>query len=257
MNIEKQNEKAWDKQVENQTAYTQMVSTEEIKNARDGEWQIIVTSSRPVPKEWFPKDMHGLKVLCLASGGGQQGPILSAAGADVTVVDLSEKQLEQDQIVAKRENLMIKTIKASMTDLSFSSNDYFDMVINPVSNLFIKDLKPYWQEISRVLKKGGTLITGFTNPLLFIFDDKEERKGNLIVTNKIPYSTLDNLNMNEQQQLLNSSETIEFGHSLESLIQGQFDAGFAMTGFFEDNFNGKRPLDNYIKYFVATKSIKL
>ena len=37
--------------------------------------------------------MKGLKVLCLASGGGQQGPILAAIGADVTVFDNSQGQL--------------------------------------------------------------------------------------------------------------------------------------------------------------------
>ncbi|MDQ0256328.1 2-polyprenyl-3-methyl-5-hydroxy-6-metoxy-1,4-benzoquinol methylase [Evansella vedderi] len=52
--------------------------------------------------------MEGLKILCLPSGGGQQGPILAAAGADVTVIDISKKQLEQDGKVAKRDGLTLK-----------------------------------------------------------------------------------------------------------------------------------------------------
>lgn len=57
-------------------------------------------NTKSIPKNWFPT-LEGLKILCLASGGGQQGPILAAAGADVTVVDISQKQLEQDIYVAK------------------------------------------------------------------------------------------------------------------------------------------------------------
>ena len=257
MNIVNQNEKAWDKQVENNTAYTQAVSSDVIKKAKNGDWSIIVTAYKPVPRNWFPENLKELNILCLASGGGQQAPILAATGANVTVVDISDKQLEQDRVVADREGLIIDIKKADMTNLSMFPNSHFDMIINPVSNLFIKDLSPFWKETNRVLKKGGTLITGFTNPVLFIFDDEEDMKGNLVVKNKIPYSTMDNLSQSELDNFLKSSETIEFGHTLESQIQGQFDHGFVMNGFYEDDFNGKRPLDNYLKCFIATKSVKL
>ncbi|MEG0619296.1 MAG: class I SAM-dependent methyltransferase [Bacilli bacterium] len=256
MNIVNQNEKAWNKQVENETTYTQPVSSELIEKAKKGDWSIILTTHKPVPRNWFPKDLKGIDILCLASGGGQQAPILAAAGANVTVVDISDKQLEQDKLVAKRENLAINIKKADMTDLSVFLDSSFDMVINPVSNLFIKDLSPFWKETSRVLKKGGTLITGFTNPVLFIFDDEEDMKGNLVVRNRIPYSTLDNLSDSEINEFLNSDETIEFGHTLESQIQGQFEHSLMMNGFYEDDFNGNRPLDKYLKCFIVTKSIK-
>ena len=39
-----------------------------------------------MPADWFG-DLAGAPVLCLASGGGQQGPLLAAAGARVTVFD--------------------------------------------------------------------------------------------------------------------------------------------------------------------------
>ncbi|MFP3360674.1 class I SAM-dependent methyltransferase, partial [Planococcus sp. SIMBA_143] len=85
-------------------------------------WHITVTTEKPVPREWFPTTLKGVKILCLASGGGQQGPILSAAGAEVTVVDLSEKQLEQDRFVAERDHLQLTIEKGDMTDLSFIPN---------------------------------------------------------------------------------------------------------------------------------------
>lgn len=99
-------------------------------------------------------------------------------------------------------------------------------------------------------------MTGFTNPILFIFDDEEDLKGNLVVKNKIPYSTLDNMTTEEIENFFKKSETIEFGHTLEEQIQGQFDAGFVMNGFYEDDFNGRRPLDKYLKCFIVTRAIK-
>ncbi len=38
---------------------------------------------------WLPGGIRGWKVLCLAAGGGRHGPLYAAAGAQVTVVDLS------------------------------------------------------------------------------------------------------------------------------------------------------------------------
>ncbi len=64
-----------------------------------------------------------------------------------------------------------------MSDLSDFEDEYFDIVVNPVSNLFVKDVHLVWNEVSRVLKNKGILISiGFTNPLLWIFDDRIKNK---------------------------------------------------------------------------------
>jgi ubiquinone/menaquinone biosynthesis C-methylase UbiE len=257
MDTTQQNSNAWDKKVEEGSRYTQSVSSEIIEKSKSGEWEITVTTEKSVPRDWFPKSIVGLKILCLASGGGQQGPILSAAGADVTVTDISKKQLDQDDKVAKRDGLNLKTLQGDMSDLSDFNDEYFDIVINPVSNLFVKDVHPVWNEVSRVLKDKGLLIAGFTNPLLWIFDDDQERKGILDVKHSIPSSTLDYLPKDEVQDYINSNQTIEYAHTLEDQIQGQIDAGFVIAGFYEDDFGGTRILDKHIKTFIATRAIKL
>ncbi|MDX8360701.1 class I SAM-dependent methyltransferase [Cytobacillus sp. IB215316] len=257
MNTTQQNSTAWDKKVEEGSSYTKSVSSETIERSRNDEWEITVTTEKPVPRNWFPYSLKGLKILCLASGGGQQAPILAAAGADVTVTDISNKQLDQDEKVAKREGLTLKAIQGDMVDLSDFEDESFDMIINPVSNLFVKDVHPVWSEASRVLKDRGILITGFTNPLLWIFDDTQERKGILDVKHAIPSSTLDHLPEDEVQDYLNSHQTIEYAHTLEDQIQGQIDAGFVIAGFYEDDFGGTRILDKYIKTFIATRALKL
>ena len=45
-----------------------------------------------MPRDWFGV-LAGARVLALASSGGQQAPLLAAAGAIVTVHDLSAAQL--------------------------------------------------------------------------------------------------------------------------------------------------------------------
>ena len=69
------------------------ISHEEFLNAKNGEWQVLLTPTRPVPKEWFPP-LNGCKILGLASCGGQQMPVFTALGADCTVLDYSDKQIE-------------------------------------------------------------------------------------------------------------------------------------------------------------------
>lgn len=257
MDTTQQNSNAWDKKVEEGSRYTEPVSSEVIEKSKSGEWEITVTTEKSVPRDWFPKSLEGLKILCLASGGGQQAPVLAAAGADVTVTDISKKQLEQDEKVAERDGLTLKTVQGDMSDLSDFEDEYFDIVVNPVSNLFVKDVHLVWNEVSRVLKNKGILISGFTNPLLWIFDDNQEQKGILDVKHSIPSSTLDYLPEDEVQDYINSNQTIEYAHTLEDQIQGQIEAGFVIMGFYEDDFGGTRILDKHIKTFIATKAIKL
>src|ERR687893_157956 len=99
MNIREYNRRAWDREVERGSEWTRPVGPELTGAARRGEWSVQLTETRPVPREWFP-EMRGLDVLCLAASGGQQAPVLAAAGARVTVLDNSAAQLAQDRLVA-------------------------------------------------------------------------------------------------------------------------------------------------------------
>lgn len=252
------NREAWDLEVEKNNVWTQPISQEVIGNAKKGDWKIVLTPTKPVPKEWFPASLVNKKVLCLACGGGQQGPIMAALGADVTVFDNSPKQLSRDQYVAERDNLVIHTELGDMRNLSRFENDYFDIIIHPVSNCFVDNVLPVWKEAYRVLKKNGVLLAGFGNPIEYIFDLKSLRKGELVARHKIPYSDLRDLSKDEFKEVVtDQNEPICFGHSLEDQIQGQIEAGFLIAGFYEDNSGGYSPLDSYINTFIATKAIKV
>lgn len=252
MDIIARNSRNWEEKVRQKHPWTVPVDEEVIDNARHGNWCIVLTAQKPVPAAWFPP-IRGKRVLCLASGGGQQGPILAAAGAEVTVLDLTEAQLEQDRTVARRENLELHTVRASMTDLSMFASESFDIIVHPVSNVFIPHVQPVWNEAFRVLARGGVLMSGFMNPVFYMFDEELERQGVLQVKYPLPYSDLDYLS---KEELESKNGAVEFGHSLEEQIQGQIAAGFVINGFYEDTFGGERLLDRFCPSFIATRAVK-
>ncbi len=255
MDIARYNSEAWDREVESGNVWTKPVSAELIRQARAGQWKIFLTPAKPVPDNWFPK-IEELRVLCLASGGGQQGPILAAAGARVTVFDNSRKQLEQDRFVAEREQLDIRTVRGKMTNLAVFSDSSFDLIVHPVSNTFVADILPVWKEAYRVLNSRGTLMSGFVNPLIYIFDYEEYEKRILKVSYSIPYSDIESLPKDRLKRHFEAREPLEFGHSLEDQIKGQIDAGFIIKGFYEDNNGGKELFDRYIDTYIAIKAEK-
>lgn len=255
MDIREINRRAWDKEVEQGSQWTTPVGPEVIRAAREGQWEIILTPRKPVPRSWFP-DMDGLDVLCLASGGGQQASILAAAGASVTLLDNSPKQLAQDRLVAERDGLTIELVEGDMADLSMFFGERFDLVVNPCSTCFVPNVRPVWREACRVLRRGGVLMTGFWNPLALIFDEDDADRGVLRVRHKLPFSTLKSLTEEERARRMEAGLPLEFSHSLEDQIGGQIDAGFVIAGLYEDDFPGTE-LAKYAPGFIATKAIKI
>jgi SAM-dependent methyltransferase len=251
------NRNAWDKQVKEHNKWTIPVSQEDIAAARLGNYTLLLMPTKPTPKSWI-EPIAGKKVLCLASGGGQQGPLFAAMGADVTVFDNSPEQLAQDQFVATREGLTIHTIQGDMRDLRCFADATFDLVFHPVSNVFVDDVRSVWKEAYRVLKSGGVLVAGYCNPILYIFDlNLWDNTKELKVKYKIPYSDLASLPKEERDARIQKGEVLEWGHSLADQIGGQTAAGFVIADFFEDNSGWGDLLDDYIDTFIATKAVKL
>jgi SAM-dependent methyltransferase len=254
MNLRDYNRQAWDRQVAEGNPWTLPVSAETIAAARRGDWQLVLTPTKPVPRAWFG-ELVGQEVLCLASGGGQQAPVLAAAGALVTLLDNSPAQLAQDRMVADREGLSLQTIQGDMADLSAFADGRFGLIFHPVSNCFVPDIRPVWREAYRVLRPGGALLSGFANPVLYIFDDPASEKGELIVRHAIPYSDTASLTDEERRHYTDKGEPLVFGHTLEDQIAGQLDAGFKLAGFYED-CDPKHPLAKYLPTFIATWTVK-
>lgn len=254
MDVRSYNKDAWNKQVDEGNRWTKAVDPETIARARRGDFSVVLTENIPVPKRWFPP-LPGADVLCLASGGGQQAPVLAAAGAKVTVFDNSPAQLKQDQLVAEREALPLRTVEGDAADLSMFPASSFDLVFNPVSTVFMADVRAVWRECARVLRPGGILMTGSMNPVHYIFDLYKMDEGVLEVTHQIPYSDLTSLPKEDLDEQVEKGLPVEFGHSLTDLLGGQLDAGFVITDLYED-YMLESPLHNYHPSYIATRAVK-
>ena len=139
------------------------------------------------------------------------------------------------------------------------SDESFDLIVHPVSNLFVPDIRPVWREAYRVLRRGGALLSGFNNPVRYLFDEERaERDKVLQVRHALPYSDLESLNEEERRRLFGAEEPVEFSHTLDDQIGGQLEAGFLIAGFYEDTYGEGEDdlLSKYMSTFIATRAIK-
>jgi SAM-dependent methyltransferase len=254
------NKAAWDQAVdEGANPYTTVVSAEAVTAARQGSWSLYLSDCKPVPSEWFPS-LQRLKVLCLASGGGQQAPIFAAQGAEVTLLDSSARQLAQDRFVAERDSLSIRLVEGDMADLSAFADDSFGLIFNPPSTLFIPDVAPVWRECYRVLQPTGVLMTGFLNPDEFVFDHVAlDTEGAFVVKYPLPYVEHATLSPEKLEARIQARAMFHFSHSMEAQLGGLTQAGFVLTGFYEDRrpeADGN-PIRHFMPSYFVTRAQKL
>ncbi len=225
------------------------LSHEEFLQAKAGKLRVLLTPTKPVPENWFP-DLKGCRVLGLASGGGQQMPVFAAHGAVCTVLDYSERQIESEILVAKREGYAINAVRADMTKPLPFEDESFDFIFHPVSNCYIKDVFHVWRECARVLKKGGILMAGLDNGINYLFEGDDEEH----ITGKLPF---DPLTDPEQMKILEDEDCgVQFSHGIGEQIAGQIKAGFEILDVFDDT-NGEGYLHEHgVPTFWATLARK-
>ena len=225
------NAAAWDRLAKAQDALASPACDEAFTDPRN--W---LGTGGPADRPWLPSSLRGLEVLCLAAGGGKHGPIYAAAGASVTVVDLSASMLDLDRQVARERKLHLELIQSSMDKLTMLKNDYFDLVIHPVSSCYLPTLKQVFSEIVRVCRPGGLYMSQHKSPrslqsslqpnidgryeLLFPECQSADNSGALPPA---PPSRL------------REAGTDEFVHSLTDILGGICRAGFSIEDFFEPN----------------------
>ena len=257
------NRRAWNRNSAARIRWSVPVEPDVIARARRGDWSVILTPDKAVPREWFGA-LAGARVLCLASGGGQQVPILAAAGADVVSFDLSDEQLARDAEVAARDGLAIHTVRGDMADLSVFGDASFDLIFHPVSNVFAPDPVPVWRECARVLRRGGALLVGCINPAFFLFDhDEAERTGELVARFALPYREAGTPEQTAQlspqrRAEIDGGDTLQFSHSLQTQIGDLLAAGFHLTALYEDHWTGSStPLDTKMPTSIAMRAVRV
>jgi SAM-dependent methyltransferase len=175
------------------------------------------------------------------------------------VFDLSERQLAQDRAVSSRDGLALATVQGDMRDLSAFADQSFDVVFHPISNLYVPDVRPVWRECFRVLRPGGSLLSSFYNPVVFVGDrdPRYARDGLIRPVHALPYADTRALDAAALDAKRARGEALVFGHSLRDQIGGQLDAGFLLAGFHEDHQPRPRFLiDRYVPTFLATRAVK-
>lgn len=237
-----------DKWIEEGWEWGQPITHEIFEKAKNDDWFVLLTPTRPVPKEWFC-DMKDAKVLGLASGGGQQMPIFTALGAECTVLDYSELQLQSERMVAEREGYEIKTVRADMTKVLPFEDESFDLIFHPVSNCYVENVMPIWKECFRVLKKGGILLAGLDNGFNYLFDEDETK-----VVQKLPFNPLKDKELYETS--VKNDWGIQFSHTIEEQIGGQLKAGFMLTDIYQDTNGAGRLHEFNVPTFYATRVVK-
>jgi SAM-dependent methyltransferase len=253
MDVTQHNRGAWNRHAKSGSRWSVPVSAAEIASAREGDGQVLLSPNQAVPADWFG-GIVGKEVLGLASGGGQQVPLMAAAGAKVTSFDNSDEQLARDKMVADREGLAVRIVQGDMADLSVFADKSIDLIFHPVANVFVPDLTPVWQECARVLKPGGRLVAGYMNPTFFWFDHEECAKtGEWGVKYPLSFSELTSLPPERLAKLVECNEVLEFGHSLNDQIGGQLRTGMVVTDLYADDWSDEAtPLNHYGPTYIAT-----
>ena len=237
-----------DRWIEEGWEWGQPIGHEEYLEALQGRWDVVLTPTKKVPHHWFG-DLKGKKLLGLASGGGQQMPIFAALGADCTVLDYSQRQLDSERLVAEREGYDIRIVHADMTKPLPFEDEEFDLIFHPVSNCYVREVRPIWKECRRVLRSGGTLLAGMDNGINFIVDNDARE-----IVNRLPFDPL--VNESQRKQLEDDDCGIQFSHTLEEQIGGQLEAGFTLLELYEDYNTEGRLHDLHIPTYFATRAVK-
>jgi SAM-dependent methyltransferase len=164
------NRRAWDEMVRDKHRFTVPAPDEDF----------VDPLKKLDPIGWLGGDIRGKQLLCLAAGGGKHGPLYAAAGAQVTVVDLSHAMLELDRQVANERRIGLRTILTSMDDLSAFSQAEFDVVIHPVSTCYVSNVGAVYREIARVIRPGGIYVSQHKQPASLQTDVVPSSRGYLL-----------------------------------------------------------------------------
>ena len=242
------NSQTIDHWVENGWEWGRPITHEQYLAAKNGDWSIVLTPTKPVPADWFPS-LKGLDVLGLACGGGQQMPLFAAVGARCTVLDYSERQLESERMVAQREGYTINIVRADMSQPLPFQDASFDVIVHPVSNCYIREIEPLWRECYRILRPGGVLLAGMDNGINYLFDNEETT-----LTHHMPFDPLEDEALFAES--LKNDDGIQFSHTFEEQVGGQLKAGFVLTHLYED-VNGWGKLHEFnVPTMLATRAVK-
>ncbi|MBX3411848.1 MAG: class I SAM-dependent methyltransferase [Pirellulales bacterium] len=183
---------------------------------------------------WLSEGVAGRRVLCLGAGGGRQSALFAAAGADVTVVDISAAMLALDREVATRRGLALRTVETSMDDLSMLAEASFDLVWQPVSTCYVPDVLAVYRQVACVVTRGGLYVSQHKQPASLQAETHSSLEGVRLAE---PYYRSGPLPP-AGNTLHRERGTLEYLHRWEDLVGGLCRAGFVLEDLIEP-FHGQ------------------
>ncbi|MBI5032927.1 MAG: class I SAM-dependent methyltransferase [Chloroflexi bacterium] len=181
------------------------------------------------PDGWLG-ELSGKAVLCLAGGGGQQSACFALLSATVTVVDLSEEQLEKDRQAAAHYRVNIQTHQGDMRDLSFLQANAFDIVWQPYSINFVPDARQVFAQVARVMRREGVYSFNCANPFVSGLTERDWNGEGYPL--KQPYQDGMAIMYSDSSWVYQSGEAIpqprEYRHTLSTLVSGLIEQGFVI-----------------------------
>jgi SAM-dependent methyltransferase len=181
------------------------------------------------PAGWLG-NLAGQRVLCLAAGGGRHGALYAAAGAHVTVVDISGEMLALDRAVAAERGFDVRLVQTSMDELTMFAAGEFDVVIHPVSTCYVPDVQPVFAAVARVTCAGGLYVSQHKSPTS-LQATLRPVAGDYALAE--PYYREGALPAASELSHLREAGTLEFLHRWEHLIGGICRAGFVVEDLIE------------------------
>lgn len=215
-----QNRRAWDERVRQGQFHTETASDADLRNP------LAVINDCG----WLDGNVRGQRVLCLAAGGGKHSLLFAAAGAIVTVVDLSPLMLDLDRKLAAERSLSVRVVEASMDNLSALGDATFDLVVQPVSTCYVPDITAVYREVARVTAPGGLYISQHKQPAALQAEAIPSAKGLLLTE---PYYRSGPLPPAAEGWHHREAGTVEFLHRWQELIGGLCRSGFVLEDLVE------------------------
>lgn len=215
-----QNRRAWDERVRRGQSHTE--------TARDSDFRDPMAVIDDCG--WLDGNVRGKRVLCLAAGGGKHSALFAAAGASVTVVDLSPAMLDLDRKVARDRGVTVRVVEASMDNLSTLANAEFDVVIQPVSTCYVPDILAVYREVARVMADGGLYISQHKQPATLQAEATGSARGYTLTE---PYYRTGPLPEVIAGCLHREAGTVEFLHRWQELVGGLCRSGFVLEDLVE------------------------
>lgn len=211
--------RAWDALVERKQRFTRPARDEDVANST---W--LVANDR-----WLDGPVANRRMLCLAAGGGRQSAVYAAAGAHVTVLDISPQMLALDRQVAAERGFEVRTVAGSIDDLSMFDVGEFDVVLQPVSSCYVPEVARVYREVSRVTAPGGIYISQHKQPASLQGAVQPTHDGYALVEPYDRHGALPAVVGSPHRE----EGTLEFLHGWEALIGALCRSGFVVEDLLE------------------------